>query len=565
MSSATYPTPEQEKKMICFDALTSYGPYPHRPAPERWSLADLLADLDHYGIHGALVRHAQCYSHDAMAGNRRLIAELAPHRKRLFPCWVVGPHQCGEFPDPDELLRQMDANEVRVAQICPQRHGYPVDADFLGELAARFNARRIPLLVFNGDVNASYEAWKQLCALFKNCPVLMADVGWSELRMVDAAVRVNPNLHVLFSRLQSHRGVEWMAERHGIERCIFGSCLPQMSGGAARGFIDWTFLGAEDAGRFAGGNLARLMNVDLKNLPEPPPPADELIRVVRSGQAVPDRVLDAHAHVLDDGGCGVGTGYVMPGGDARGILSIYDRCGIDGVAMMSWQGPVGMDAAAGNELISRLVAEHGSRILGLTSVDPLHQNRDELERALQIHNLQRGFRGIKPYWPRNGILYSDPAYNPCWEFANRYGLYVLAHVSGDAAGTGSVVDAAQRYPRASFLIAHSGGDWGFAAHVAKACQTCPNVYAEITLTPVPNGIVEWLCEQVGADHVLFGSDVPMRDCRPQLGWVVNSRLSLADKRKVLAENFAGILARAELPGHELPPLFRPLSGGRPTR
>lgn len=519
-------------------------------------MPDLLSDLDQYGIHGAVVRHAQCYQHDAMAGNRRLIAELAPHRRRLYPCWVVGPHHCGDFPEPAELLRQMDAQDVRMAQICPHRHGYPVNPDFLGELAARFNERRMPLLVFNGDVSAQYDAWQKLCALFRECPILMTDMGWSELRVVDAALRTNPNLHVLFSRLQAHRGVEWIAERHGIERCLFGSYLPQMSGGAARGFIDWSFLNTREIAQFAGGNLARLLKVDLATLPEPPPPADELIRVVRSGKAVPDRVLDAHAHVLDDGGCGVGASYVMPDGDARGILTIYDRCGIDGVAMMSWQGPVGMDAAAGNELMSKLVARHGDRILGLTSVDPSHQNRAELERTLEIHHLQRGFRGIKPYWPRNGILYSDPAYNPCWEFADRYGLYVLSHVSDDAAGPASVVDAARRYPRASFLIAHSGGSWAFAAQVAKACQACPNIYAEITLTPVPNGIVEWLCENAGVDRVLFGSDVPMRDCRPQLGWVVNSRLSLADKRRVLAENFARILAKAELPGHELPPVFR---------
>ncbi|MFH1970528.1 MAG: amidohydrolase family protein [Verrucomicrobiota bacterium] len=542
--------------MICFDALTSYGPYPHRPSPERWSLQDLLADLDHYGIHAALVRHAQCFSHDAMTGNRRLVADLAPYRKRLFPCWVVGPHHCGDYPEPKALLAQMDEQDVRAVQLCPRRHGYPVHADLLAELAKVCNGRQIPLLVSGGDMNGDYEAWKRLCNLFGNCPVLMADVGWGQLRFVDACMRKNHNLHVLFSQLQAHRGVEWMAERHGSERCLFGSCLPQMSGGAARGFIDWSLSGQDAVRLFAGQNLARLLKVDLTTLPETPPPADELIRVVRSGKAVPRWVLDAHAHVLDSGGCGVGTGYVMPGGDAEGILSLYDRCGIDGVAMMSWQGPVGLDAGSGNALMARIVAKHGDRILGVTSVDPLHQNRTEMVRELEVYHLQRGFRGIKPYWPGNGIAYSDPVYVPCWEFADRYGLYALLHISYDASGTGSVIEVAKRYPRASFLIAHSGGNWGFAAHVAKACQACPNIYAEITYTPVPNGMIEWLCGQVGPGRVLFGSDVPMRDCRPQLGWVVNSRLSEADKRKVLAENFAGILARTDLPGHTLPPIFR---------
>jgi predicted TIM-barrel fold metal-dependent hydrolase len=31
--------------------------------------------------------------------------------------------------------------------------------------------------------------------------------------------------------------------------------------------------------------------------------------------------------------------------------------------------------------------------------------------------------------------------------------------------------------------------------------------------------VEFLVEATGADHILFGTDAPMRDPRPQLGWV----------------------------------------------
>ena len=122
-----------------------------------------------------------------------------------------------------------------------------------------------------------------------------------------------------------------------------------------------------------------------------------------------------------------------------------------------------------------------------------------------------------------------------------------------------MIDIARRFPDASFLIAHSCGSWDYAELVAKACQAAPNIYAEITLTPVPNGIIEWMCDNAGVDRVLFGTDAPMRDPRPQLGWVVNSRLPLAHKGLVLADNFAAVLARIRWPGGKslLPPLFRP--------
>lgn len=542
--------------MILFDCQTSYGPYPCRPTEEPWRLTELLRDLDDYGIHAALVRHAQSFHHDAMQGNRRLLAEIAPHRARLAPCWVVGPHHCGDYPQPDALVSQMEAGGVRAIQLCPKRHGYPAHADLLGPLASALNPRRTLILVSVNDLYADYEGWKRLCAAFDNCPVVMIDSGWGELRFVDACMRACPNLHLAFSRQQANRIVEWMADRYGIGRCLLGSNLPQMSGGAARGFIDWTLLPEPDCRRFAGENLARLLGVPLPSAVAVPPPADPIAAAARAGRRIPAKILDAHAHVLEYGGCGVGTGYVMPRGDADGMLEMNAHCGIDGIAMMTWQGPVGLDADAGNELMARIVAKRGDQVIGLTSVDPLHQTKEDMLRALDHCTLQLGFRAIKPYWPQNRIPYNHASYTPCWEFADRYGLYVLLHTSGDPAGVNGVVEIAGRHPNASFVIAHSGGSWDYAALVADACRRRENVYAELTLTPVPNGVVEWLARNAGADRVLFGSDAPMRDPRPQLGWVVHSRLSESDKRKVLAANFAGILRRAKIPGHELPAAFR---------
>ncbi|NLL84540.1 MAG: amidohydrolase family protein [Lentisphaerae bacterium] len=543
--------------MKIFDALVSYGPCSWRPTQEKWRLADLVADMDYVGISGALVRHAQCYSHDAMAGNRRLVKEIAAERERLFPCWVVGPHHMGDFPTPAVLLREMDKCGVRAVQILPARHNYPVHEDFLGELAAALNERQVPVLVYNEDMHGNYEAWKTLCGMFHNCPIIMAGSNWGEWRLVDGCMRAVPNLYLLFHRFQGHRAVEEIAARFGVERCLFGSGLPQMSGGAARAFVDWSFLPQGGVSAFAGGNLARLLGVKLSALPDVPAAADPVMAAARQGKAVAGRVLDAHCHVLDNGGCGVGAGYVMPEGDAAGILRVFDRCGINGVAMMTWQGPVGLDAAAGNELMHRIVKKHGERVLGVTSVDPLHQDKATMLRALR-QGLRKGFPGIKPYWPRNRIAYNDALYDPCWEFANKYGLYALLHTSGDRSGVASVIDIARRYPDASFLIAHSCGGWDYAELVAEACQAVPNIYAEITLTPVPNGIIEWMCGAAGVDRVLFGTDAPMRDPRPQLGWVVNSRLSVADKQRVLGDNFAAVLARIKWPDGKslLPQLFK---------
>lgn len=100
----------------------------------------------------------------------------------------------------------------------------------------------------------------------------------------------------------------------------------------------------------------------------------------------------------------------------------------------------------------------------------------------------------------------------------------------------------------SFIFAHTGGSWRYAELAAQAARQAPNIYCELTLTPVCNGIVEYLVAQAGQDRVLFGTDAPMRDPRPQLGWVVHSRLGTEAKRDVLGRNFLRILEKNRSPG-----------------
>ena len=63
-------------------------------------------------------------------------------------------------------------------------------------------------------------------------------------------------------------------------------------------------------------------------------------------------------------------------------------------------------------------------------------------------------------------------------------------------------------------------------------------------TAVTNRVVEYLVGATDAGHVLFGTDAPMRDPRPQLGWVVWADLPSEDRLRIVGANFDGILARA---------------------
>ncbi|NLX12632.1 MAG: amidohydrolase family protein [Phycisphaerales bacterium] len=530
---------------LLFDSWISYGPRPNKDPQERWALDHLLEDMDSFGIAAALVRHEQMACYDAMHVNARLTSEISHYRDRLVPCWTVLPHQGGDFPEPDELMRRMDDNEVRAAFFQPGWHHYPLHEDVLKPLAEVMNPRKMLILTTLEEFGGQYDSIKDFCRLFYNCAVLIGQASWNQWRLVTALMGTCPNIHLEFHLFQANRAVEYLASRYGADRLLFGSGLLRHSGGAARGFVDWSYLNMNDKAKFTHANLQRLLKSDAPLSPRMPSGADDYVQAAIAGQALPGNILDAHCHVLDDELDGGGGPYVMFQGDSYHMVQLAHDIGIKRTAMMSWNGPVCMDVEAGNALVEKVVHRHPQEIIGVSSCDPTHQTPEQIENMCRRLHLEKKFRGMKPYY-KNGISYADPLYEPYWRFGDAYHLYALLHVSFAAGGMEAVRSLAREYPGLTILIAHSGGKWDFARQVTAVIGEFENVMAELTLTPVPNRIIEWMCGEVGSNRVLFGTDAPMRDPRPQLAWCVHTQLEAHDKTNILGGNFERILARARI-------------------
>jgi predicted TIM-barrel fold metal-dependent hydrolase len=233
----------------------------------------------------------------------------------------------------------------------------------------------------------------------------------------------------------------------------------------------------------------------------------------------------------------------MYGGDAVGILETGRWCGIDRIAMMSWNGPCCTDAQDGNDVVWRAMERFGNKVIGVATIDPSHMSSAEMEAEIRLRYLEQGFVGMKPY-PSMALKYDDDAFSPWWEFGNEHHLYALMHASPATGGTASISNLAERFPEVSWLMAHSGRTWDYAEEVAECIREHPNVYAEITYTAVTNRVLEYLVDATDEDHVIFGTDAPMRDPRPQLGWVIWADLPAEARKKILAGNFERIVGRA---------------------
>ena len=238
-----------------------------------------------------------------------------------------------------------------------------------------------------------------------------------------------------------------------------------------------------------------------------------------------NQIIDFHGHV------GRWEQYGMVDDPAL-MLHAMDSAGIDKSCLFNIFHP---DGTTGNDLLARFVAQHPDRFIGFAYVSPTMPERMIPELTRAINELK--FPAIKIYPPYASWPLNQPQWQSIYEFANERGLTIITHTDG---GTLSrpryLAEIAPRYPNANFVAGHSGNIPEPRAEAIAAAQAHPNVYLETCSTFRTPGVIEQLVDGVGADRVLFGSDVPLMDPRPQIGKIITARISDEAKRQILGGN-----------------------------
>lgn len=520
---------------LFFDAFVCVGPRANKHPAHPWRLDQVVADMEHCSIAGALVASQLSVTYDPMLGNRRLSRELAG-RPNLFPIWNAMPHHTREFPAPAELIGLLRQHDVRAVTLYPKTNCWDVLSASSSDLLSALQDHGILTLIKKDEFGAFGEL-ETLLARYPRLPVLLVGAKWSDQRFVVPLLQRHPLLHLTFTHYQTHHGLEWLVEMGCEDQLVYGSHAPEMAMGAHRAYVDYAALPEATRANIAGGNLRRLLRGQGPDQARVNPAEDRFMRRARLGQPQEDLVLDMHVHVLNEGLNGAGGNCAMYRGGPAGCHELMKRLGYRGAGLMSWEVASG-DSAGGNRTVQEALDIFPDTFWGLGSFDPCHYSQDEMKRQIEALYADPRFIGMKPYTVY-GLRYDDPLYAVWWEFGNAHGLYALMHPSGS--DLNDIDSLAGRYPNITWVIPHCGGSYQAADKAIACLQKHHNAFAEITLTPVTNGVIEYLTERVGVDRVLFGSDLPMRDPRQQLGWVVYSRLAEEDKAKVLGLNAERII------------------------
>lgn len=138
-----------------------------------------------------------------------------------------------------------------------------------------------------------------------------------------------------------------------------------------------------------------------------------------------------------------------------------------------------------------------------------------------------------------------PELDPIVEQAVSMKAPILQHtwlkVGGNEPGESTpydLVELAERHPQASFICAHTGGDWEQGIRIIRRAR---NVSAEMAGFDPTSGTVEMAVRELGAERVIYGSDVGGRSFASQLGKVMGADIPESAKRLILGGNIRRLL------------------------
>jgi predicted TIM-barrel fold metal-dependent hydrolase len=246
-------------------------------------------------------------------------------------------------------------------------------------------------------------------------------------------------------------------------------------------------------------------------------------------------MIDAHIHL---------TGSQLPPetleeGDRLGVKLFVGSC----LGAFHYQ-PAFEEVSKANDDMAAVVRSYPDRVRGYCYVNPRHGAKALDDFRARVEN--GGMIGLK-LWV--ATLCNDPLVYPFIEAAIEYRLPILIHSWDKTIGqlpyeskAVHVADLAGRYPEARILMAHLGGQ------VESAVNTIapyPNVLTDTSGTPIGGGEVAISVERLGAERVVFGSDLPIGCLAANIGKIFAAGLSPEELRLVMGGNMERLLSEVK--------------------
>ncbi|MFF0450722.1 amidohydrolase family protein [Streptomyces sp. NPDC004609] len=231
--------------MRVVDVNRILGPVPHDDVPGR-DAGGLRAELDRLRIDEAWVVHSH-----AVYGDPLTVPPVEEDRLLAVPVVIPGPLGTGELPP------------APVVRLYPAAHRFSLGDDGSdhyddgARLLRQLGERRTVTLIDWEQLDAADR--RHLSRRTGMPPLVLTGTGYRTLRELADLMARCEHLHVDTSTLCGHRQVEWVAERFGAHRVLFGTGSPVTDDAGPRFQLDHLDLPAADVARIAAGNADLLL------------------------------------------------------------------------------------------------------------------------------------------------------------------------------------------------------------------------------------------------------------------------------------------------------------------
>lgn len=249
------------------------------------------------------------------------------------------------------------------------------------------------------------------------------------------------------------------------------------------------------------------------------------------------RIWDLHAHFS-------GVSGETPEGRIEQLLGYADRMGVERLCLymgMRWsRDPDPATLRAQNDDVLRALKRWSDRVFGFVYLNAEHVDASlaELERCVADGPMV----GVKLWISHRCHL---PELDPIVTRAAELKAVIFQHTwfkNGENYPGESTPDQlaqlAARHPDIPLICGHTGGDWEKGI---RAIRGNPNVSIGIGGSSPTAGFIEMAARELGADRIVYGSDVGGRSFSSQMAKVLGASVSMEAKRKIMGGNLRRML------------------------
>jgi predicted TIM-barrel fold metal-dependent hydrolase len=195
---------------------------------------------------------------------------------------------------------------------------------------------------------------------------------------------------------------------------------------------------------------------------------------------------------------------------------------------------------AHNDQVLQAISHWHHRAFGFVYLNPKHRQAslDELNRCVRDGPMV----GVK-LWV--ALRTNAPELDVLIDRAAGLKAVIFQHTwiktGGNLPGESTPMDLAElarRHPDVRMICGHTGGNWELGI---RAIRGVPNLYSDIAGSDPTAGYVEMAVRELGAERVIYGSDVGGRSFASQLGKVMGARVPQTAKDRILGPNLRDLM------------------------